>query len=410
MNSQDIAPKSAAVDPPQMIKASTAPVHGTPYDRDQPESGIALCLSGGGYRAMLFHLGSLWRLNEIGLLDRVARISSVSGGSITSGVLGAYWSQRPPDAAGQAIWFASEIVARIRKMAGTTIDWESVVIGKIPLLGTVAKHIAGEYDKHLFGGKTLQNLPGDPPRFVINATSLQSGVLWRFSKPYMGDWKVGRFARPGLKLAVAVAASSAFPPFLSPAEVELNPADYISDPSRPPVLADPQYRTKAVLTDGGVYDNLGLETAYKRYDTLLVSDGGGVLDPQTSPHREWALQTYRVLNIIDNQVGALRKRQLMAEFGRSHKGAFWGIRTDIKEYRLPDALACDAQTTSRLAATPTRLAALDDATQELLIDWGYAVCDAAVRRYFPQPSATPPDASPYRHFKRANGVPAAGAQ
>lgn len=49
---------------------------------------IGLCLSGGGYRAMLFHLGALWRLNEAGILRYTARISSVSGGSITAGVLG----------------------------------------------------------------------------------------------------------------------------------------------------------------------------------------------------------------------------------------------------------------------------------------------------------------------------------
>ena len=48
------------------------------------EDSVALCLSGGGYRAMLFHLGALWRLNELGYLKKLARISSVSGGSITS--------------------------------------------------------------------------------------------------------------------------------------------------------------------------------------------------------------------------------------------------------------------------------------------------------------------------------------
>lgn len=44
------------------------------------EDGTALCLSGGGYRAMLFHIGVLWRLNEIGWLPKLDRISSVSGG------------------------------------------------------------------------------------------------------------------------------------------------------------------------------------------------------------------------------------------------------------------------------------------------------------------------------------------
>ena len=58
----------------------------------EPEQGIALCLSGGGYRAMLFHLGVLWRLNEAAMLPKLARVSSVSGGSITAGVLAMNWS------------------------------------------------------------------------------------------------------------------------------------------------------------------------------------------------------------------------------------------------------------------------------------------------------------------------------
>ena len=57
------------------------------------EAGIGLCLSGGGYRAMLFHIGALWRLYDAGLLGTVKRISSVSGGSITAGLLGLSWGQ-----------------------------------------------------------------------------------------------------------------------------------------------------------------------------------------------------------------------------------------------------------------------------------------------------------------------------
>ena len=49
----------------------------------QPDHGTALCLSGGGYRAMIFHVGVLWRLDEAGLLSQLDRVSSVSGGSIT---------------------------------------------------------------------------------------------------------------------------------------------------------------------------------------------------------------------------------------------------------------------------------------------------------------------------------------
>ena len=58
-----------------------------------PEPGMALSLSGGGYRAMLFHLGALWRLNELGSLRGLKRISSVSGGSITAAMLGLKWDR-----------------------------------------------------------------------------------------------------------------------------------------------------------------------------------------------------------------------------------------------------------------------------------------------------------------------------
>src|SRR5712671_4630181 len=67
-----------------------------------PKPGIALCLSGGGYRAMVFHLGALLRLNELGILKRIIRISSVSGGSITAGILGLKWNGLIFDSTGVA--------------------------------------------------------------------------------------------------------------------------------------------------------------------------------------------------------------------------------------------------------------------------------------------------------------------
>src|SRR6478736_9991934 len=112
-----------------------SPVRAIPTDTGVgPRPGIALCLSGGGYRAMLFHVGSLWRLNEAGYLPKLARISSVSGGSITAGVLGHRWSKLD-FANGVAANFQSEVVATIRSMASHTIDVGDVLKG-IFLLGT----------------------------------------------------------------------------------------------------------------------------------------------------------------------------------------------------------------------------------------------------------------------------------
>ena len=53
----------------------------------------AIALSGGGFRAMLFHVGFMWRLNELGILQQADMISSVSGGSILAGILASRWSE-----------------------------------------------------------------------------------------------------------------------------------------------------------------------------------------------------------------------------------------------------------------------------------------------------------------------------
>src|SRR4051794_13571976 len=85
---------------------------------------MALCLSGGGYRAMIFHVGVLWRLNEAGLLPKLSMVSSVSGGSITAGVLAMNWGQLEFDGSGVASpeSFQAAVVTPIREMAAQHID------------------------------------------------------------------------------------------------------------------------------------------------------------------------------------------------------------------------------------------------------------------------------------------------
>jgi NTE family protein len=369
----------------------TGSAHDSPFS---PQAGIALCLSGGGYRAMLFHLGALWRLNEIGYLPKLERVSSVSGGSIIAGVLGSKWS-RLAFANGVATAFDAEVVPPIRALAGKTID-QGAVIGGIFMPGSIADRVADDYRKHLFGNATLQNLPPDPPRFVINATSVQTGALFRFSRPFAADYHVGQILDPQIELAVAVAASAAFPPVLSPMKIDVNPSLWApasglasEDLHREPFLSE------LVLTDGGVYDNLGLETAWKKYQTILVSDGGGKLKPEEEPHTDWARHALRINDLIDNQVRSLRKRQVIGSFAVGRRdGTYWGIRSDIDDYQTPQPLPCPFDKTLALADTPTRLKRLDDLTQERIINWGYAICDAAMRRHV-DPSLTAPGAFPY---------------
>ena len=353
----------------------------------RPEPGVGLCLSGGGYRAMLFHAGVLWRLYELGRLATLARVSSVSGGSITAAVLATRWKELSFDPGRVNAEFAPLVVAPLRTLASRTLDAHAI-IGGLFLPGTIADHIARQYDDILFKGATLQDLPADPgPRFVINATNVQTGALWRFSRPYMGDWQVGRVRNPTLPLAIAVAASAAFPPVLSPLMLTVEPSTV--QPEAGAVLHETPYTSRIVLTDGGVYDNLGLETVWKRYETVFVSDGGQRLSPEPEPHEDWARHAYRIFNLTDNQVRALRKRQVVGSFAdRERQGAYWSIRNLASEFTAPTPLACAPQATRELAAVATRLERMDDRLQERLINWGYAVCDLALRTHYD--TALPP--------------------
>jgi NTE family protein len=304
-----------------------------------------------------------------------------------------------PSASKQA--FEQYLVQPLRTVASTTID-AGAIFGGIFLPGTIADHVANRYDELVFHGKTLQDLPSDSagPRFVINATNVQSGVLMRFSKPYMRDYRVGKAVNPQLPLARAVAASSAFPPILSPCEIDLTKFGLTLTPGnepgqKPEDLAMPPYTTKLVLSDGGVYDNLGLETAWKKCKNLLVSDGGGHYKPEPDPHHDWARHAFRVLDLIDSQVRALRTRDLIYLFEQKVRdGAYWSIRQDLgKTYGTSAALPCDFRRTTELALVDTRLAKMDASIQERLVNWGYAVCDASIRAFvkkdLPRPSGFP---------------------
>ena len=367
------------------------PVQGVPGEGGEPAPGIALCLSGGGYRAMLFHLGALWRLNEAGYLPRLERVSSVSGGSMTNGALANAWGRLDFDDAGVARNFGPALVDPVRQLAGKTIDIWAIVLG-ILLPGSIGNWYARSLKRNLLGRATLQDMP-DRPRFIFNATNLQSAVLWRSSKPYMRDYMVGEIKTPTIEVATAVAASGAFPPLLSPVTLKPKPTDWT--PGSGLELQRPPYTEKVLLTDGGVYDNLGLETAWKRYQTILISDGGGHVGGNPDLKGDWIHQTIRFVGVIDSQVRALRKRQAIGGFrAGDRKGTYWGIRTDIADYGLPDALPCPADQTLELARTATRLKSMEPVRQERLINWGYAVCDAGMRRHV-DPAIAPPAGFPY---------------
>ena len=357
--------------------------------RGGPAPGIGLAVSGGGYRATLFHLGAFLRLYEVGLIQQLDRISSVSGGSITAAKIALEW----PKLNSRDDFFA-HVVDPVRRLAGTTIDIPCIIAG-IALPGRIADYVAFAYRRYLFGDATLQDLPRSP-EFLFNATNLETGTLWRFTRGLMADYQVGEVHNPTLDLASAVAASSAFPPFLSPFVLRVKEADFSRIRCK-----DRRLLSNISLSDGGAYDNLGLETVWKRYANVLVSDAGAALGTDPSPPAHWGRQSKRVIDIIYRQVSALRKSQVIASFKAptgapgKRRGTYWGICSDISHYRLPSSLAAPLDRTTELAAIPTRLKRLNAEQQERLINWGYAICDTAIRRHF-APKATVPAAQfPY---------------
>ncbi len=353
--------------------------------------GAGLALSGGGYRAALFHIGTLWRLNELGWLKRLAEVTSVSGGSITAGWLGLQWKNLKFGEDGVATNFEDGIVKPLREFCSHGIEGEGFFCG-----------LARPY-RRFFGKATLQNLPPDKkgPRFTIYATSLQTGVSVRFSRPYLADYNLGEIREPKIELAKAVAASSAFPPIMNPVMLKFKPTDWKDWPDRgkkKDIPGKEKMRKTMALTDGGVYDNMGLERVWDRYTTVLVSDAGAPFSPTSGTCWRGLNRlsvTRRVIDTITEQTRRLRRRWAVTDFIEGASlGTYWGITTHISDYELvehglPPPLLKDSKATAALSRIGTRLKGFSQKEQKDLINWGYALTDAGMRRYVLEAGAKP---------------------
>ena len=361
------------------------------------ETGLAL--SGGGFRATLFHLGALAALNDKGWLSRVAEFTSVSGGSIIAAFLAYRWRQLQFDQHGRATNFKDEIAVPIQEFCSRTSDIGSIAKGWLNPLKRPSEYLAERYDEDLFKGATLQDLPGEDmgPRFTIYATNLQTGVSVRMSRAYLADYKLGMFDSPTVPLAVAVAASSAFPPIFVPVVLKLDPSKW-RNVQGSHLFDRVDMRSTLLLGDGGIYDNMGLERIWDSFGMVLVSDAGAPLDSEDSSF--WLkiseiARAMRTLDIAIEQSRALRKRKLIDDFkSRAKAGTYWGITTKIADYGLETAgrvraIIVDSTVTAGLARMRTRLNSFSPEEQGRLINWGYALADAAMRRHVLDANSTP---------------------
>jgi len=224
---------------------------------------IGLALSGGGFRATLYHLGLVRFLRDAGILRDVTHITSVSGGSIIAAHLALHWdryngSEADFDTA------ASELLAFIR------LDVRNRIVRRFPLglLLRPPRRVAGlsnrklrrtglleyHYEKYLYGDRSLFELPETPERHIL-ATNLSEGRLCSFNRE--GLLNIRREPGHGFRIervkiglgtvSMAVAASSAFPGFFPP--MLLTEKD---------VGATSGAFGRQSFTDGGVFDNLGV--------------------------------------------------------------------------------------------------------------------------------------------------------
>ena len=375
------------------------------YRPGRERKGIALCLSGGGFRAALFHAGAIRRLNELGVLSRVRTISSVSGGSIASGLLATVWTRL--ERVGDRFTNLETLFEQpLRAFCGSNIRNGPLLWGRLnprnwPRLLSSAFSatdlLAVEY-RRLLGSVRLSALP-DSPRFVFCAANLQTGVSFELSARSIGDYALG-YAEPGpLTLAEAVAASSSFP-FAFPPLVRTMDVDAFSGGDPKAVAAGFRPGPRVALTDGGVYDNMGLEPAWKTHATVLVSDGGTPFEIQART-RTWLVpRLQRSFQVVANQALAVRKRWLISAYLRGvYGGAYWGLGTDPDEYRPPGGArpaGYSGRVIDRLRVVRTDLDRFSAAEQSVLMNQGWALAGAALGRWGPDlaihPSpAVPPD-------------------
>jgi NTE family protein len=379
---------------------------------------ISLALSGGGFRATVFHLGMLARLARENHLEDVGLLSTVSGGSLCAGLIyslnGVQWP-------GSQV-FLKQIEPEAHHLL-TTFDLQGSLISRVlgtfwTLLETRAGVLSSLMQKHWNMTAMLKDLPPEP-RWMINTTCYETGKNWRFERFRFGDYLFGYTNDTDLPLSDAVAASAGFPGLIGALELDTSGRNWFkyedhSDPSVKiagqddetkwnKVPVDPPKYPKVHLWDGGVYDNNGLEGIHDfkrgwsyRFGFLIVSDAGGRAEEE--PYRKGIPALMRLATgIMMKQVRSLRTRSILERLenhAQEDQGVFLQMGNTFK-YILNSARHSDwipkfsggslSEADVTLAMnTPTVIRKLTPEEYERLFHHGYEVADATLCAYYPQ--------------------------
>ncbi len=352
---------------------------------------IGLALSGGGFRATLYHLGLVRFLRDAGILPNVSDITAVSVGSIFAAHLCLNWGRyngSPSEfdaAASELLSFVRlDVRNRIvrRYVLGLPLQLPRRMAGLSNRRLTRAGLLEVHYQNYLYGDTSLFQLP-EQPHLHILATNLSEGCLCSFNRD--GLWMIRREARQSFRVErlpiglatvpMAVAASSAFPGFFPP--LELTGTD---------VGAKSGEFGRQAYTDGGVFDNLGVRVfrfltkssaADERlWDGVLVSDVGKPFEIQSNLRAGGLVRTaMRATDILMDRVW-----QLENETFKDAPGFVFARITDIVEPEQ-DPTALHPEIQRRLPSIRTDLDRFSDIEISSLIRQGYCVGRKACRAH-----------------------------
>jgi NTE family protein len=349
--------------------------------------GTALCLSGGDYRAALFHLGALRRLNELGILAQVDTLTSVSGGSIFAAQLATHLRRDPgawPENGGVVSGWEEGVARPMRAFTRRNIRTGPALRGFHPLRvfdrNAATDALAARYAEGPAPGR-LDELP-DRPRFVICASDMRFREQWVFDTGTrrVGSRSAGYAPLGDRSLAEAVAASSCVPGAFGVVHTAWEPSELAGgaydEPDRDQLVREID------LSDGGMFDNLGLEPVWRDHETVLVSDAAPSFKPD--PKIGWVWNALRQGVILLEQATDARKRWLVANFiEEKMTGAYWGIASRPASYELDSAPEAYTYPFIRDFIAPVRID-LDVFTPgeiAVLENHGYLMAEIAVHKH-----------------------------
>ena len=339
---------------------------------------LGLALSGGGFRATLYHLGVIRYLRDTETLQEVSDIASVSGGSILAAHLVLNWDKYTGDEEEFAS-AASEIINFVQFDVRNHIVRRLPFIYSLRMFGKLARRemnylspnavLERYYREFLYGDTCLYELP-DLPRLHILATNVSDGVLSVFNKNGLyiqqrnnvGKFEFERIPGQMATLPQVVGASSAFPGFFPPVEISAEDLG----------VREGQFPTES-FTDGGVYDNLGtrafawLADEVGAFDRVLVSDAGKPFQILGDQSLGFIGQSIRASDILWDRVWQLEREN----FGQQSGFSFLPI-TEIVS-RKEDPTAQHPVVQAEVQSIRTDLDRFSDHEVNALVRHGYEV-------------------------------------